>query len=46
LLFGIVFSQFSPATGWTLAAVVAAAGAGASLVAFRLEKRLRGAPVV
>jgi predicted MFS family arabinose efflux permease len=41
LLFGIVFSQFSPAVGWTLAAVVAAAGAAASLVAFRLEKRLR-----
>ena len=40
LLFGIVFSQFSPAVGWTLAAVVAAAGAAASLVAFRLEKRL------
>ncbi|MDV2981801.1 MFS transporter [Pseudarthrobacter oxydans] len=46
LLFGIVFSRFSPAIGWTLAAVVAAAGAGASLVAFRLEKRLRGGPVV
>lgn len=44
LLFGIVFSQSSPAVGWTLAAVVAAAGAGASLLAFRLEKGLRGDP--
>ncbi|WP_257122384.1 MFS transporter [Pseudarthrobacter enclensis] len=41
LLFGIVFSRFPPGVGWTLAAVAAAAGAGASLVAFRLEKRLR-----
>ncbi|MFC9769876.1 MULTISPECIES: MFS transporter [unclassified Pseudarthrobacter] len=41
LLFGIVFSQVTPAVGWTLAAAVAAAGAVASLVALRLEKRLR-----
>lgn len=43
LLFGLIFSQFGPAVGWALAAVLAAAGAAAALVAFRLEKKLRGA---
>ena len=38
---GVVFSQFSPAVGWALAAVVAADGAADSLIACRLEKRLR-----
>ncbi|WP_171058977.1 MULTISPECIES: hypothetical protein [unclassified Arthrobacter] len=38
---GVVFSQFSPAVGWALAAVVAAGGAAASLIACRLEKPLR-----
>ncbi len=40
LLFGVIFSQFGGAVGWSLAAVLAAAGAGASLVAYRLQKAL------
>lgn len=40
LLFGIIFSRFNPAVGWGLAAVLAASGAGAALIAFRMEKAL------
>lgn len=43
LLFGLLFFRFDPAVGWGLAAVVAAAGAGTALIAFRLEKSLRAA---
>ncbi|MUK01235.1 MFS transporter [Vibrio cholerae] len=42
LLFGFLFSQVGSTAGWGLAACLAAAGAGAALVAFRLEKGLRG----
>lgn len=41
LVFGLIFTHFPDGVGWTLAAVVAAAGAATALVAFRLEKRLR-----
>ncbi|MHA7154751.1 MFS transporter [Arthrobacter sp. TMN-50] len=41
LVFGLIFTHFPDGVGWSLAAVVAAAGAATALVAFRLEKRLR-----
>jgi len=43
LLFGLVFTQYDDGVGWALAAAVAAVGAVAALVAFRLEKKLRTA---
>ncbi|MHA7277904.1 MFS transporter [Arthrobacter sp. Hz1] len=41
LLFGFIFTHFPDGVGWSLAAVVAAAGAATALVAFQLEKRLQ-----
>lgn len=44
LAFGFVFAHYGPTAGWTAAAAVAAAGAGAALVAYRLEKATPGLP--
>ncbi|MHA7292449.1 MFS transporter [Arthrobacter sp. HLT1-21] len=41
LVFGFIFTHFPDGVGWSLAAVVAAAGAATALVAFQLEKRLQ-----
>lgn len=44
LAFGIVFAGFGPTIAWTSAAVLAAMGAGAALVAHRLERELSALP--
>ena len=40
LVFGIVLAAFGPTAAWVVSAAVAAMGAGAALVAFRLERAL------
>ncbi|MCW2135090.1 CynX/NimT family MFS transporter [Arthrobacter sp. VKM Ac-2550] len=40
LAFGIVLAGFGPTVAWTSAAILAAMGAGAALLAHRLEKQL------
>ncbi|MBM7782312.1 MFS transporter [Arthrobacter tumbae] len=44
LVFGLLFATYDDSIGWSIAAVVAAAGAIAAAVAFRLERGLRAGP--
>ncbi|MFF1255092.1 MFS transporter [Pseudarthrobacter sp. NPDC058329] len=44
LAFGIVLASFGPTVAWTSAAILSSMGAGAALVAHRLEKQLSADP--